>query len=176
MGSWNRSLLCALCCGFVLSFASSVVAQASQAAAPNLSQDNVQSTPAKAVPAQRLSDVTTASAELPDSPGAEWAKQSSSSQQQSSQQQSENDTGASQDLSSRQEQKPEHPVGTAAAEAPTVSGITAAEPAGVAIAPGKQHRARALVIKVGAIAGAGVALGTVVALGMATHSKPPGAH
>jgi len=70
----------------------------------------------------------------------------------------------------------QHPVGTAAAEAPKVSGVTAAQPAGVAIAPGKQRRVRILVLKVGAILGAGAAIGTVVALSAATPSKPPGAH
>ncbi len=73
-------------------------------------------------------------------------------------------------------QKPQRPVGTAAAEAPKVSGITAAQPAGVAIAPAKQHRVRKIVLRVGAIAGAGAALGTVIALTAGTSSKPPGAH
>jgi len=53
--------------------------------------------------------------------------------------------------------------------------MTAAEPAGIAMAPAKQHRARAIVIKVGAMVGAGAALGTVLGLTAATHSKPPGA-
>jgi uncharacterized membrane protein YczE len=57
-----------------------------------------------------------------------------------------------------------------------VSGITAAQPAGVAVAPAKQRRVRTIVLKVGAIIGAGVALGTVVALSEGTSSKPPGAH
>ncbi len=73
-------------------------------------------------------------------------------------------------------QPPQKPVGTAAAEAPGTSGITASEPSGAAIAPAKQHRARTIIIKVGALVGAGVAVGTIVALTMATSSKPPGAH
>jgi hypothetical protein len=71
---------------------------------------------------------------------------------------------------------PQQPVGTAAAPAPVVTGTAAARPAGVAVAPGKQHRVRTIVIRVGAIAGAAVALGTVVALSEATSSRPPGAH
>ncbi|HTZ84507.1 MAG TPA: hypothetical protein VMB66_15005 [Candidatus Acidoferrales bacterium] len=67
-------------------------------------------------------------------------------------------------------------MGTAAAESPKVSGITAAEPAGVAIAPAKQRRVRTIVLKVGAIIGAAAALGTVIALTEGTSSKPPGAH
>lgn len=71
---------------------------------------------------------------------------------------------------------PQQPVGTAAAPAPLVTGTAAARPAGVAVAPAKQHRVRTIVIRVGAIAGAAVALGTVVALTEATGSRPPGAH
>jgi hypothetical protein len=57
-----------------------------------------------------------------------------------------------------------------------VSGVTAAQPAGIAIAPAKQRRVRVIVLKVGAILGAGAALGAVVALSRGTPSKPPGAH
>jgi hypothetical protein len=71
---------------------------------------------------------------------------------------------------------PQRPVGTAAAESSNASGVAASQPAGVAIAPAKQHRARTIVLRVGALVGAGVALGTVVALTQATPSKPPGAH
>jgi len=71
---------------------------------------------------------------------------------------------------------PQRPVGTAAAEAPYVSGVAASQPAGVAIAPAKQRRLRTILIRTGAIIGAGVAIGTVVALSEATSSKPPGAH
>lgn len=68
------------------------------------------------------------------------------------------------------------PVGTAAAEAPNVNAIAASQPAGVAIAPAKQHRVRTIVLKTGAIIAAGVAVGAVVALTAATPPKPPGAH
>jgi len=68
------------------------------------------------------------------------------------------------------------PVGTAAAETPNVSGVAASQPAGVAIAPAKQRRTRTLVLRMGALIGAGVAVGTVVGLTRATGSKPPGAH
>jgi hypothetical protein len=71
---------------------------------------------------------------------------------------------------------PQRPVGTAAAEAPYVSGVAASQPAGVAIAPAKQRRLRTILIRTGVIIGAGVAIGTVVALSEATSSKPPGAH
>lgn len=124
----------------------------------------------------------TASAELPDSPGAVQIQLQNAPQQQ----QEQSNTSSSSNVSSPQSpssqsatpqnSKPQRPVGTAAAEAPNVSGITAAQPAGVAIAPAKQRRVRTLVVKVGAIVGAGVAVGTTLALTMGTSSKPPGAH
>ncbi len=67
-------------------------------------------------------------------------------------------------------------AGTAAAESNHPSGVAASEPAGMAIAPAKQRRVRTIVLKVGVILGAGVAIGSVVALTEATPSKPPGAH
>jgi len=67
------------------------------------------------------------------------------------------------------------PAGTAAAEAPAITGVAASNPAGTAVAPAKQRRARELFIKVGAILGAGVVVGTVAALASASPSKPPGA-
>jgi hypothetical protein len=124
----------------------------------------------------------TASAELPDSPGAVQIHLQNAAQQPpqpgnppSSPAASSPQTQNSQSAAP-QDSKPQRPVGTAAAEAPNVSGITAAQPAGVAIAPAKQRRVRTLVLKVGAIVGAGVAVGTVIALTMGTSSKPPGAH
>jgi hypothetical protein len=71
---------------------------------------------------------------------------------------------------------PQAPVGTAAAGVNHVSGVAAAQPTGVAMATGKQRRVRTIVLRVGAIVGAGVAVGSVVALSEGTPSKPPGAH
>ena len=128
-----------------------------------------------------------ASADLPDSPGTSWAKAQDASSSQNNATPQNNSAQpaapastqpASTQTNSGQDQtpKPQRPVGTAAAEAPKVNGVTAAQPAGVAIAPAKQHRVRTLVLKVGAIVGAGAAVGTVIALTAATPSKPPGAH
>ncbi len=137
-------------------------------------------------PATESSVVDIAASELPDSPGTSRAKAQEPSTQQTPSPQPEtpssNQTGSSQAGSLQtpaaqdQSQKSQRPVGTAAAEAPTVSGVTAAQPAGVAIAPAKQRHVRTLVLKVGAIVGAGVALGAAFALTEATPSKPPGAH
>ena len=115
--------------------------------------------------------------ELPDSPGASWAKSQTSAQQNSETQPSDPQSQPQVANKSRnQNEKLQRPVGTAAAEAPKVSGVTAAQPAGAAIAPAKQRRVRTIVLKVGAILGAGAAVGTVIALSAATPSKPPGAH
>jgi len=72
-------------------------------------------------------------------------------------------------------QQAQEPVGTAAAESVETTGVAASKPAGAAIAPAKQRRTRSLLIKVGAIVGAGVAIGTVAALSSASPSRPPGA-
>lgn len=126
--------------------------------------------------------------ELPDSPGAiasksgesssqEWQTQNGSANSVPAPQSTQSPAPQSQSQSSQTQQAPpQRPVGTAAAEAPNASGIAASQPAGVAVAPAKQHRVRTIVLRMGAIVGAGVAVGTVVALTAATPSKPPGAH
>jgi hypothetical protein len=67
------------------------------------------------------------------------------------------------------------PVGAAAAESVPTAGGAAAKPAGVAIAPAKQHQTRSLLFKIGAVAAAGAALGAVFALSHSSPSTPPGA-
>jgi hypothetical protein len=66
------------------------------------------------------------------------------------------------------------PVGAATAESVPTAGGAAAKPAGIAIAPAKQHQTRSLLIKLGAVAAAGAALGTIFALSHGTSSTPPG--
>lgn len=114
-----------------------------------------------------------ATGELPDSPGVIWAKSQTAPQQ--SPQTQPTSTSSDSRPADKQDEKRQRPVGTAAAEGPRVSGVTAAQPAGAAIAPAKQRRVRTVVLKVGAILGAGAAIGAVVALSAATPSKPPGA-
>ncbi len=67
------------------------------------------------------------------------------------------------------------PAGAAAAQAGQTAGGAASRPAGTAIAPAKQRQVRSFLIKLGAIAGAGIAIGTIYALSRGTGSKPPGA-
>jgi hypothetical protein len=137
-------------------------------------------------------------AELPDSPGA-TVPQSQTAPDQKNDQKSDQKNVPSPDAdaktgdgntlaqasspqaTSAQSQEPpaqtgQKPVGTAAAGSVPTTGVAASQPAGTAIAPGKQRRVRSLVIKMGAIIGAGVAVGTVAALTLGTPSKPPGAH
>ena len=166
----------AVLCISALSSSMSLFAQAAASATPAESNTGrgIESVPAD---------------QLPDSPGEVWAKsqrpvvqQAPAPQAKSSQSSADapdkNTQGDANTQDSNADKKPEQlqrPIGTAAAEAPKVSGITAAQPAGAAIAPAKQRRVLTLVLKVGAILGASAAIGTVVALSAATPSKPPGA-
>ncbi len=67
------------------------------------------------------------------------------------------------------------PQGAATAEKVPTAGGAAAKPAGVAIAPPKQHQTRSLLLKLGAVAAGAVAAGTIYALSRGTSSTPPGA-
>ena len=164
-GRWCSSLLCcALACGLPLGMAAQEVQRPTGALTQeSASQENSSS----------VATLST-SAELPDSPGSVRAQSPDVSSPTNPSSQA--GTSSIQQSSAPQDQTPQRPVGTAAAEAPKVSGITAAQPAGIAIAPAKQRRTRTIVIKVAAIIAAGAAVGTVVALSEATSSKPPGAH
>jgi len=72
----------------------------------------------------------------------------------------------------QQQTTPQQPVGTAAAPYEKPTGVAGSRPAGAAIAPAKQRRVRAIVIRVGIVLAAGAAVGTVVGLSKATHSAP----
>ena len=72
------------------------------------------------------------------------------------------------------QQPSQEPTGTAAAKSGSVRGGAASKPAGAAIAPAKQRQRRSLLIKLGLLAGAGVAIGTVAALSKGSPSSPPG--
>jgi hypothetical protein len=140
--------------------------------------------------ANRANAVTMAmSGELPESPGAVRAQELGSGQRMQAPSSAAAEPQSPTSPSSRSEPAqppsqtaqlsqtaPQKPVGTAAAETSKASGVAASQPAGVAIAPAKQRRVRLIVIRVGAILGAGAAVGTVVALTQATPSRAPGAH
>jgi hypothetical protein len=72
----------------------------------------------------------------------------------------------------QQQEHPQQPVGTAAAPYEKPTGVPGSRPAGAVIAPAKQRRVRAIIIRVGIVLAAGAAVGTVVGLSKATHSTP----
>ena len=117
----------------------------------------------------------TPSAPLPDSPGATAAQDAPAQSSPAANAPTEPQATPSQ-APAEANTPPRKPVGTAAAEKRSTTGIAASTAAGAAIAPGKQRRSRSLLLKVGAIIGAGVAVGTVAALTMASPSRPPGSH
>jgi len=68
------------------------------------------------------------------------------------------------------------PSGAAGAKAANVKGAPAAEPSGAAVAPARQRGHRSLLIKVGLLAGAGIAVGSVAALSQGrSQARPPSA-
>ncbi len=153
-------LLGIACCAFVLNCSGQAVSGANAIeTAPESSHYSVPT------------NSESASTPLPDSPSYTLTARAFSPQSQSPE-----TSAPAPKTAQQQDSNPQRPVGTAAAEAPKVNGITAAQPAGVAIAPAKQKRVRTIVLRVGVIVGAGAALGTVIALTEGTSSKPPGAH
>jgi hypothetical protein len=81
-------------------------------------------------------------------------------------------SGSSQPGQERPQNDAAQPVGTAAAPYEMTTGVAASKPAGAVIAPAKQHRVRAILISVGVIVGACVALGTVAGLSHTSPSQP----
>ena len=153
--------------------------------------------PAKSAPAanrQQPVQDTVSQENLPDSPGTLIAKQnepvtpqSDTSTQDSEAQQ--NDTQQSKTSSqlnttpsqngstkpgSSQSESGQQPVGAAAAQLGRTTGGAASKPAGAALAPTQQRHSRSLLLKLGLLAGAGIAVGSVAALSKASPSKPPG--
>ncbi len=102
-------------------------------------------------------------AQLPDAPSEATTTQSNHSQPQN------------QDQQKPPAQPAQAPAGAGAAEAGPTAGGAGSTPAGMAIAPAKQHQVRSFLIKLGAIAGGAVAIGTVYALSRSSPSRPPGA-
>jgi hypothetical protein len=130
------------------------------AQAPTQASPNETSKPAAPVLSTTNANIssTPVSGELPDAPTpAQPVQQGSES-------------------SSIQPQNPSTvPSGAAGAKAPTVRGAPASRTVGAAIAPAKQGQRRSLLIKVGLVAGACVAVGSAFALSKGSPSKPPGA-
>jgi hypothetical protein len=129
----------------------------------------------QAVAQQSIIIETAKHTELPDSPGVTMAKLQQSDPPQNSSQQTSSSPASTPAQPQPAAQSTPKPEGTAAAGTNPATGVAASQPAGIAIAPSKQHRTRTIVLRTGAILGAGVALGSVFALTEGTSSKPPGA-
>jgi hypothetical protein len=131
---------------------------------------------------------------LPDSPGTLIAKQNDpvapqsntstqnpEAQQNDTQQpktSSQSNTAPAQNGSANpgasQSENGQQPVGAAAAQLGRTTGGAASKPAGAALAPTQQRHSRSLLLKLGLLAGAGIAVGSVAALSKASPSRPPG--
>lgn len=130
----------------------SAPAQNSQAQPATQDQQPAQTAPQDQAPANHQPPV-----ELPESPGR-------------------SNTNAPANNAPTAQQPPQQkqePNGTAVAPQIETSGGAASKPAGVAIAPPKQRRVRSLLIKLGVLAGAGIAIGTVAGLSAASPSHVP---
>lgn len=194
MGPWKKMLVHVAWSGlFISGFSGATLPVAAQQAVVPDKRDGVTANSTEPAAANVEDQAATSTqpriAELPDSPGTIAAKAEESAQTNQKEQRWElasavqqtaappqSQSGQSQSSTSQTEAAPQKPVGTAAAEAPNVTGVAASQPAGVAIAPAKQRRVRTIILRTGALIGAGVAVGSVVALTAGTSSKPPGAH
>jgi hypothetical protein len=182
MKVWKRALVLYVAWGSLLTGLPGIALRASaqQTATPVANESSAANQPPQQNIPVTLAGNDSKAGELPDSPGAILTKAPDPVMQQSAAEPrlTAPSSGSSQSASpeAQAQSTPQKPVGTAAAEAPNATGVAASQPAGVAIAPAKQHRVRTIVLRTGAIIGAGVAVGSVVALTAATPSKPPGAH
>jgi hypothetical protein len=170
VGRWNKMLVhVAWSWLFVSGYPGAILpAAAQQSALPASVTSSSDSKPSLMARAEEPGNLS----ELPDSPGAVASRSEEPTPLQSENGAAPSPAPPAQSSSQAPAQKP---VGTAASEAPDARGIAASQPAGVAIAPAKQRRTRTIILRMGAIIGAGVAVGSVVALTSATSSKPPGA-
>jgi len=158
---WRMSDVCAvglLLCRSASRSAGATPARERQEAPPANQPDQTTQGPSAATPSEES---------LPDSPGA--------GRYQPVIAQAEAQTEPAQPAPQPPPTQAQKPVGTAAAETTTTTGFAVSRPAGAALAPAKQKRVRTILISVGAVVGAAVALGTVAALSKGTPSKPPGA-
>ena len=153
---------------FTLCGAPEVMAQATQTSSPSQQTQTTSQTPKASpsiMPDPAQAPLQPVTSNLPDAPSAT--------------QQNPTAAPAAQPQAETQPQQAQprvqQPLGAAAAEAAPPTGGAASKPAGTAIAPAKQRQVRSLLIKLGAIAAAGAALGTVYGLTRATSSVPPGA-
>jgi hypothetical protein len=147
----QKQIACFLVMCLASPFANAATPFWQQAVSPPSQQSAVPST-----------DAAQPEAALPDAPDAAQSQSNNPGGQ----------TGGSQPSPDQQQNGAAKPVGTAAAPYPAASGVAASRPAGAAIAPAKQRRVRTILISVGVVAAACVALGTVAALSHSSPSQP----
>ena len=139
----------------ILGFASATPLMAQQSSAPAQSSQS-QTSQSQQTPLPPV--------ELPENPGGSSSTPPAGSTQ---------NPGSLPNAPQSQAPAPAQANGTAIAPPVQVSGGAASKPAGVAIAPPKQREIHSLLIKLGLIAGVGVAVGTVVGLSAASPGHVP---
>lgn len=154
------AILLALPCGEAFAAAPQQAAATGQTQSASSAESSSQAADARG--AKTDADSTLANANLPDAPSP--ANQQSVGQN--------GQSGSSQSGTDQEQNGAANPLGTAAAPYEKPEGVAASRPAGAAIAPAKQRRARAIFISIGAVVGAGIAIGTVAALSHASPSRP----
>jgi len=166
-----QSLAFTVGCVLVLQSASPALAQSAATGANADSQPPVASTPAAASsPADQASSNTSGATQetspYPDAPTPETAdvKELLRMQQTNEAAKTQNPNGDAL----------LQPQGAAAAQVRPTTGTAASQPAGAAFAPARQRRSHSFLIRMGVLAGASIAVGSVVALSSGSPGKPPG--
>jgi hypothetical protein len=145
-----------------------VLAQAAQSSASSQTQQQQTAKPSGSImPDPSQAPLQPVTSNLPDAPSATQQQNAPATQPPA--------PAETQPPPAETEPPQQQPLGAAAAEAATPTGGAASKPAGTAIAPAKQRQVRSLLIKLGVVAAAGVALGTVYGLSRGTSSLPPNA-
>ncbi len=139
-----------------------VAAQMSEAAVLPLQE------PQQSTPAQQTTPAQTDGDQQPGKPGTDAPQAPAPAAQQNSQAEP-GFAMRSQDAPPQDAQKPQ---GTAAGPYTRPTGVAGSRPAGAAIAPAKQKRKKAILIRVGLIVGGAAAIGAVYGLTKGSPSHP----
>jgi hypothetical protein len=170
-----QSVAFALGCILALQSATTAFAQNAATGTGTDPQQPVASTPTPASPAdQTLDNATSGSRKTspyPDAPEPQAPEAQTQDIRESLRVQQTKEAAKTQNPDRDALQQPQ---GAAAARLQPTTGTAASQPAGAALAPARQKRSRSFLIRMGVLAGAGIAVGTVVALSSASPSKPPG--
>jgi hypothetical protein len=165
-----RIIAFVLGCIFTLQSATAAFAQNAATAANDNSQQPVASPPVATSPVEQVPDNATSSGSHEASPYPQAPEPRTQDIRES--------LRIQQTVEAAKTQNPEgawqQPQGAAAARLQPTTGTAASQPAGAALAPARQKRSRSFLIRLGVLAGASIAVGTVVALSSASPGKPPG--